>query len=88
MQMQYAQVPPGFAECLLPCPRRAACIGKPGSPALCLVASLGPECIVPSVFDREVVPAVAEAVAGAARQAGIARQPRDSPASDRAYGGL
>ncbi len=38
---------------------------------------LGPEYIVPSVFNREVVPAVAAAVAQAAEEAGVARRHRD-----------
>ena len=39
---------------------------------------LGPEYIVPSVFNREVVPAVAGAVADAAEEAGVARRRRES----------
>ena len=38
---------------------------------------LGPEYIVPSVFNREVVPAVAAAVAQAAEAAGVARRHRE-----------
>jgi len=38
---------------------------------------LGPEYIVPSVFNREVVPAVAGAVAHAAELAGVARRSRE-----------
>jgi len=41
---------------------------------------LGPEYIVPSVFNRSVVPAVAAAVAQAAEEAGVARRRRDIPA--------
>jgi malate dehydrogenase (oxaloacetate-decarboxylating) len=37
---------------------------------------LGPEYIIPSVFNREVTPAVAEAVADAAEQDGVARRSR------------
>jgi len=37
---------------------------------------LGPEYIIPSVFNRDVAPAVAAAVAEAAEQAGVARRPR------------
>ncbi|MCS7007539.1 MAG: NAD-dependent malic enzyme [Thermoleophilia bacterium] len=37
---------------------------------------LGPEYIVPSVFNRDVAPAVAAAVAEAAEEAGVARRPR------------
>ena len=37
---------------------------------------LGPEYIIPSVFNREVTPAVASAVAEAAELAGVARHPR------------
>ncbi|GIU94555.1 MAG: malate oxidoreductase [Gaiellaceae bacterium] len=37
---------------------------------------LGPEYIVPSVFNREVAPSVAHAVAEAAEAAGVARRPR------------
>jgi malate dehydrogenase (oxaloacetate-decarboxylating) len=33
------------------------------------------QCVIPSVFDRRVGPAVASAVAEAARQAGVARRP-------------
>jgi malate dehydrogenase (oxaloacetate-decarboxylating) len=42
---------------------------------------LGPEYVVPSVFNREVGPRVAEAVAEAAEEAGVARHPR--PVSSR-----
>jgi malate dehydrogenase (oxaloacetate-decarboxylating) len=42
---------------------------------------LGPEYVVPSVFNRDVRPRVAEAVADAAEEAGVARHPR--PASSR-----
>jgi malate dehydrogenase (oxaloacetate-decarboxylating) len=41
-----------------------------------------PEYIVPSVFNREVVPAVAGAVAHAAEQAGIARRRREAVAAE------
>jgi malate dehydrogenase (oxaloacetate-decarboxylating) len=37
---------------------------------------LGPEYIVPSVFNREVAPRVAAQVAAAAEAAGVARRPR------------
>jgi len=37
---------------------------------------LGPEYIIPSVFNREVTPRVAAAVAAAAEEAGVARRPR------------
>jgi malate dehydrogenase (oxaloacetate-decarboxylating) len=37
---------------------------------------LGPEYIIPSVFNRDVTPAVAEAVAAAAEQDGVARRTR------------
>jgi malate dehydrogenase (oxaloacetate-decarboxylating) len=36
---------------------------------------LGPEYVIPSVFNRDVVPAVASAVAQAAERAGVARRP-------------
>jgi malate dehydrogenase (oxaloacetate-decarboxylating) len=39
---------------------------------------LGPEYVVPSVFNREVAPRVAAAVAEAAEAAGVARRPRAS----------
>ena len=45
-------------------------------------SDLGPEYIVPSVFNRAVAPAVAEAVAQAAVASGIARRdrvPRQQP---------
>ena len=38
--------------------------------------ALSEENIIPSVFDRNVVPAVAKAVAAAARKTGVARRPR------------
>jgi malate dehydrogenase (oxaloacetate-decarboxylating) len=38
-------------------------------------AEIGPEYIVPSVFNRDVTPAVAAAVAAAAEEAGVARRP-------------
>ena len=41
---------------------------------------LGPEYIVPSVFNRDVVPAVASAVAQAAEDAGVARRRRSAEA--------
>ena len=34
---------------------------------------LSPECVIPSVFDPRVAPAVADAVAAAARAEGVAR---------------
>ena len=37
---------------------------------------LGPEYVIPSVFNRDVTPAVAAAVAEAAERAGVARRPR------------
>jgi malate dehydrogenase (oxaloacetate-decarboxylating) len=37
---------------------------------------LGPEYVIPSVFNREVAPAVAAAVAAAAEQTGVARRRR------------
>jgi malate dehydrogenase (oxaloacetate-decarboxylating) len=45
---------------------------------------LGPEYIVPSVFNRNVAPAVAEAVAEAAVATGVARRDRVVPAHTRA----
>ncbi len=45
---------------------------------------LGPEYIVPSVFNREVAPLVAQAVARAAAASGVARRPVPSPAPDEA----
>ena len=39
---------------------------------------LSPEYIIPSVFNREVVPAVAGAVAGAAELTGVARRRREA----------
>jgi len=44
-------------------------------------AALGADYIVPSVFDRTVVPRVAKAVAAAARETGVARR-RSKPGSD------
>ncbi|HUJ92646.1 MAG TPA: NAD-dependent malic enzyme [Gaiellaceae bacterium] len=41
-------------------------------------AELAPDYIVPSVFNREVVPAVAAAVSAAAEQDGVARRSRDA----------
>ena len=41
-------------------------------------SDLGPEYIIPSVFNRDVAPAVAEAVAAAAIESGIARRDRAS----------
>ena len=38
---------------------------------------LSPDYIVPSVFNRDVVPAVAAAVARAAEEDGVARRPRE-----------
>jgi malate dehydrogenase (oxaloacetate-decarboxylating) len=43
---------------------------------------LGPEYIVPSVFNREVVPAVASAVAQAAEAAGVSRRQREPAATE------
>jgi malate dehydrogenase (oxaloacetate-decarboxylating) len=43
-------------------------------------SDLGPEYIIPSVFNRAVAPAVAEAVASAARASGVARRERGRPA--------
>jgi malate dehydrogenase (oxaloacetate-decarboxylating) len=43
-------------------------------------SDLGPEYIVPSVFNRAVAPAVAEAVAKAAAESGMARRERRRPA--------
>ncbi len=42
-----------------------------------LVENVSPECIIPSPLDRRVVPAVAEAVARAAIETGVARVPVD-----------
>ncbi|OPX76971.1 MAG: bifunctional malic enzyme oxidoreductase/phosphotransacetylase [Methanosaeta sp. PtaB.Bin039] len=42
-----------------------------------LVEDVTPDCIIPSPLDRRVVPAVAEAVARAAIESGVARRPRD-----------
>jgi len=42
---------------------------------------LGAEYVVPSVFNRDVTPRVAEAVAEAAEHAGVARHPRPNPAT-------
>jgi malate dehydrogenase (oxaloacetate-decarboxylating) len=42
-----------------------------------LVDNISPECIIPSPLDRRVVPAVAEAVARAAIETGVARVPVD-----------
>ena len=39
------------------------------------------EYVIPSVFNRDVAPAVADAVARAAEAAGVARRPRDAPAA-------
>jgi malate dehydrogenase (oxaloacetate-decarboxylating) len=39
---------------------------------------LAADYVIPSVFDRRVAPAVAEAVARAAETAGVARRPRDA----------
>lgn len=38
---------------------------------------LGPDCIMPPAFDLRVAPAVAAAVAGAAIESGVARQPKN-----------
>jgi malate dehydrogenase (oxaloacetate-decarboxylating) len=53
--------------------------------ARALAALVGPgelarEYIVPSVFDRRIAPAVAEAVAEAAERTGVARRARRQPA--------
>jgi malate dehydrogenase (oxaloacetate-decarboxylating) len=40
---------------------------------------LGPDYVIPSVFDRRVAPAVASAVARAAEESGVARRRRTSP---------
>jgi malate dehydrogenase (oxaloacetate-decarboxylating) len=45
-------------------------------------SDLGPEYIVPSVFNRAVAPAVADAVAAAAIESGIARRDRASRRPD------
>ena len=37
---------------------------------------IGPEYVIPSVFNRDVAPAVAAAVAEAAERAGVARRSR------------
>ena len=42
-----------------------------------LVENVSSECIIPSPLDRRVVPAVAEAVARAAVETGVARVPMD-----------
>jgi malate dehydrogenase (oxaloacetate-decarboxylating) len=42
-----------------------------------LVENISEECIIPSPLDRRVVPAVAEAVARAAIETGVARVPVD-----------
>ncbi len=42
---------------------------------------LGPEYVIPSVFDRRVAPAVAKAVARAARESGVARRRRAAAAA-------
>jgi malate dehydrogenase (oxaloacetate-decarboxylating) len=42
-------------------------------------AELGPDYVIPSVFNRKVAPAVAEAVADAAEQSGLARRRRGAP---------
>ena len=44
--------------------------------------SLEADYIVPSVFNREVGPAVAQAVAEAAELSGVARKSRGEPATD------
>lgn len=49
-----------------------------------LVDHLSEDCIIPSPLDRRVVPAVAEAVAAAAIESGVARMPRD-PSDVRAH---
>ena len=45
---------------------------------------IGPEYIVPSVFNREVAPLVAQAVARAAARSGVARRPVPSQAPEEA----
>jgi malate dehydrogenase (oxaloacetate-decarboxylating) len=45
---------------------------------------LAPDYVIPSVFNREVAPAVAAAVARAAQQSGVARK-APSPANPRAH---
>jgi malate dehydrogenase (oxaloacetate-decarboxylating) len=45
---------------------------------------IGPEYIVPSVFNREVAPLVAQAVARAAARSGVARRPVSSQAPEEA----
>jgi malate dehydrogenase (oxaloacetate-decarboxylating) len=42
---------------------------------------LGAEYVIPSVFNREVTPRVAEAVAEAAEAGGVARHPRANPST-------
>ena len=52
---------------------------------------LGPECIIPEAFDLRVAPAVAAAVAGAAADSGVAREPKtpgEVAASTRAMLGI
>ncbi len=43
---------------------------------------LSEDYIIPSVFDERVVPAVAEAVAGAARESGMARRVQERAETD------
>ena len=43
-------------------------------------AQLAPDYVIPSVFDRKVAPAVADAVARAAIESGVARRPQAAPA--------
>jgi malate dehydrogenase (oxaloacetate-decarboxylating) len=45
---------------------------------------IGPEYIVPSVFNREVAPLVAQAVARAAARSGVARRPVPSQTQEEA----
>jgi malate dehydrogenase (oxaloacetate-decarboxylating) len=47
-------------------------------------SDLGPEYIVPSVFNRAVAPAVADAVAAAAIESGVARRQRRAPSGNPA----
>jgi malate dehydrogenase (oxaloacetate-decarboxylating) len=49
-----------------------------------LVDPVREDCIIPSPLDRRVVPAVAEAVAAAAIESGVARMPVD-PSEVRAH---
>jgi malate dehydrogenase (oxaloacetate-decarboxylating) len=51
----------------------ASCVGR---------AELGPEYIIPSVFNKQVAPAVAREVARAAQKTGVARRRRRADAPD------